>query len=317
MGTVCAVEVTSLRRSFPQRRGPDRIGLDGLSLEIPQGEVHGLLGPNGAGKTTLCKILSTVLLPTSGSAMVLGRDVVADARWVRPQIGIVFGGERGLYPRLTAEQNLRYWASLYKLSNREAAELSRWLLERVGLSGQSGQRVETFSRGMKQRLHLARGLVGSPRLLILDEPTTGMDPVAARAFRVLVNELREEGRTVLLTTHDMAEAESVCDRVSLIDQGRLIATENPRTIGTWLTAYERVVAEAVPAEVVARVRGLPGVVSVQIRNGEVIVEAGAHGVAANVLRLLVDSGVTHVRTARPSLEEVYLQVIGDRGMSTR
>src|ERR687896_677179 len=195
-----AVEVDEITRVFePRRRRGNRVvALDEVALAIPEGEIHGLLGPNGAGKTTLVKILSTVLLPTSGHARVLGHDVVAETKAVRPLIGIVFGGERGLYTRLTARQNLEYWGALYRLPSELVRRRTRELLERVGLSDRADQRVEQYSRGMKQRLHLARGLIADATVLFLDEPTTGMDPIAGREFRALVNELRGEGRTILL-----------------------------------------------------------------------------------------------------------------------
>jgi ABC-2 type transport system ATP-binding protein len=311
-----AVLVEGLRRVFPGKGGKsDRVALDGLELVVGEGEVRGLLGPNGAGKTTLCKILSTVLLPTSGHARVCGVDVVSGKDEVRRTIGIVFGGERGLYTRMTARQNLRYWSAMYGITGRKAKQRAEFLLERVGLGDRGDERVETFSRGMKQRLHLARGLVGDPRLVILDEPTVGMDPVAALEFRSLVGELRAEGRTLLITTHDMAEAEAVCDRVSLIDKGRVLRTEDPRTIGGWITTYDRVRALEVPAAAVAAIRDLPGVVSVRENGSELLVEVAASGAAGAVLRTLLDAGVTRLSSAGPSLEDVYLQVIGNRGLS--
>ena len=310
-----AVEVRRLAREYSRRGKPPRRALDDVDLAIGQGEVHGLLGPNGAGKTTLCKILCTVLLPTSGTALVNGFDVVTKTDAVRRSIGIVFGGERGLYTRLSARQNLRYWSALYRQPKAVGYRRVEELLDRMGLGDRADEPVETFSRGMKQRLHLARGLIGDPRTLILDEPTVGMDPVAARDFRELVRELRSEGRTVLLTTHDMAEAEALCDRVSLIDSGRLLATESPRTIGQWLSKYERVRAERVPAEVVSHLRAVPGVGGVTAAGDVVTVETVAEGAAGAVLKVLVDGGVTTVSTVRPSLEEVYLHVIGERGLA--
>src|SRR3954467_13254062 len=146
MPVVQAVDVQEIHREFTPRKPEPVTALDAVSLTIPVGEVHGLLGPNGAGKTTLVKILSTVLLPTSGRATVLGHDVVADAGSVRPLIGIVFGGERGLYWRLSGRQNLEYWGALYKLSRAEIAERSERLLARVGLSDRADERVETYSR---------------------------------------------------------------------------------------------------------------------------------------------------------------------------
>ncbi len=298
-----------------RKKGEEVVALDCASLTVAPGEIHGLLGPNGAGKTTLVKILSTVLLPTSGRATVLGYDVVEDVEEVRSRIGIVFGGERGLYLRLTARQNLRYWAALYKLPDRVGKPRTEELLGRVGLGEWADRRVETFSRGMKQRLHLARGLIGDPEVVFLDEPTTGMDPVAAHEFRALVKELRTEGRTILLTTHDMAEAETVCERVSLIDRGQILATEPPRTLSGWISRFERIDVEGADDALVSTLAGIPGVAGVERRDdGSVRVETEAEGAAQAVLEALVAGGVTSVRTSLPSLEEVYLHVFGGRGL---
>ena len=310
-----AVETRDLRRLYKGHRGnPDVVALDGFSLQIEEGEVHGLLGPNGAGKTTLVKILSTVLLPTSGSASVLGHDIQRETAAVRRLIGIVFGGDRGLYWRLTGRQNLEYWAALYDVPASTARERVVTLLERMGLTERADYPVETYSRGMKQRLHLARGLVGDARVLFLDEPTTGMDPIAARDFRQLIKELQAEGRTVLLTTHDMAEAEAVCDRVALIDRGRLLAVETPRSLGSLIAKNERIDFEG-PEEVADKVRALPGVTSVMLTpEGAYRTEVDDEAAMHSVLRLLVDAGLTTLRTSRPSLEEVYIHLIGDRGL---
>jgi ABC-2 type transport system ATP-binding protein len=310
-----AVETRDLRRVYKGRdKRPDVVALDSLSLEIRAGEVHGLLGPNGAGKTTLVKILSTVLLPTTGTATILGHDIVAETAAVRPLIGIVFGGDRGVYWQLTGRQNLEYWAALYRVPAETTSKRVPELLERVGLSERADDRVEGYSRGMKQRLHLARGLVADARVLFLDEPTTGMDPLAARDFRQLVSELRAEGRTILLTTHDMAEAEAVCDRVALIDRGRLLAVETPRTLGSLLAEHERIDFEG-PKQVADEVAGLSGVAAVKVQgDGSYRVELGEASADHAVLTTLVDAGVTSIRTSRPSLEEVYVHIIGDRGL---
>jgi ABC-2 type transport system ATP-binding protein len=311
-----AVAVEKVTRVFEPRRKRDArvVALDRVSLEIPQGEIHGLLGPNGAGKTTLVKILSTVLVPTSGRACVLGHDVVGEARAVRPIIGIVFGGERGLYWRLTGRQNLEYWGALYRLSGAETRRRAQQLLERVGLVDKADERVEQYSRGMKQRLHLARGLVGDAKVLFLDEPTTGMDPLAAREFRNLIGELIGEGRTILLATHDMVEAENVCDRVTLIDRGTILATESPRSLGRVISRYQRIDVEGAEPEVLSRLRALAGVRSVSETDGSARIEVAEEGATGAVLKLLVDAGVTSVKTSLPSLEEVYVHLIGDRGL---
>ena len=311
-----AVEVEEVSRVFEPKRKRDTrvVALDRVSLTIPEGEIHGLLGPNGAGKTTLVKILSTVLLPTEGRACVLGHDVVEETKAVRPLIGIVFGGERGLYWRLTGRQNLEYWGALYKLSTSLSKARTQTLLERVGLAERADERVETYSRGMKQRLHLARGLIGDAKILFLDEPTTGMDPLAAREFRTLIAELRSEGRTILLATHDMVEAETVCDRVTLIDRGKVIATESPRTLGRLISRFQRIDAEGVDRAVLEEIRLMTGVSSVTQIDGGARIEIDEEGATQVVLARLVDAGVTSVKTSLPSLEEVYVQLIGDRGL---
>ncbi len=311
-----AVEVEEIYRIFTPRKREPVTALDRVSLTIPVGEVHGLLGPNGAGKTTLVKILSTVLLPTEGRALVYGHDVVTETKAVRPLIGIVFGGERGLYTRLSARQNLEYWGALYRLSGPEIKERSAKLLDRVGLTDRADQRVEEYSRGMKQRLHLARGLMGDARVLFLDEPTTGMDPLAAREFRQLIGELKGEGRTILLTTHDMLEAETVCDRVTLIDRGRLLATETPRTLGSLISRFQRIDVENAPDALLVELERIAGVSSVSLQpDGSVRIEVTEEGATSLVLRQLVEAGVTSVKTSLPSLEEVYVQMIGERGLT--
>jgi ABC-2 type transport system ATP-binding protein len=321
------IDVRVLRREFSSRgrrglrRRPDRqlrVALHELDLVIPRGEVHGLLGPNGAGKTTLCRILSTVLLPTSGSASVAGHDVVSETEQARRSVGVVFGGDRGLYGRLSPNQTLRFWAAMYELPARESERRIAELLDQVGLAERADDRVETFSRGMKQRLHLARGLIADPPVVILDEPTTGLDPVAGAEFRALLGMLGAGGRTVLLTTHDMAEAEAVCDRVTLLDEGRVLATERPDALGAMLSRYEIVEATDVPEALAAGLIRLPGVTAVNPTADPRVtrIETAAAGAAARVLAELGAAGVSTVRAARPSLEEVYLRYIGrDRGLS--
>jgi len=308
------VAVDGLTRVFQTKNRPDVLALDKVSLRVEEGEVHGLLGPNGAGKTTLVKILTTILLPTSGTATVMGHDVASTPALVRPLIGIVLGGERGLYNRLTARQNLRYWAALYQLDPKPGRAAADSLLERVGLTARADDRVQTFSRGMRQRLHLARGLLNDPPVLFLDEPSTGMDPVAARELRTIVGELAAEGRTIFLTTHDMAEAEALCQRVTLIDRGRLLATESPRELSTMLSSFERIECEGAAVEVIERLRSLAGVTQVSAHGPSTRIEVDSKGMVGVVMRQLVGAGVTSVRVARPSLEEVYLSLMGKRGM---
>ena len=309
-----AVEAIGLRRVFEAKHRPDVVALSDVALTVEHNEVHGLLGPNGAGKTTLVKILSTILLPTEGTARVMGLDVARDAVRVRPLIGIVLGGERGLYNRLTARQNLQYWCALYKMEPQASRERTEALLGRVGLSDRADDRVQTFSRGMRQRLHLARGLVHDPPVVFLDEPSTGLDPVAARDLRAIVRELADEGRTVLLTTHDMAEAEAVCNRVTLIDHGRLLATETPHSLSLMLSRFERIECEGAADEVLASLRTAAGVSRVTATGAVARIEVEAEAAVGEVMRRLVAAGVMSVRVTRPTLEEVYLALVGERGM---
>ena len=310
-----ALVLCGLHRVFPVRGKPDRVALDSVDLTLAAGGVHGLLGPNGAGKTTLCRIVATVLLPTSGSATVLGHDCVQEASAVRRLLGIVFGGERGLYGRLTAAENLSFWCAMYGVPRRRTRARVGELLGRLGLADRADARVETFSRGMKQRLHLARGLVADPPLLVLDEPTVGMDPVSAHEFRALVAELRGEGRTVLLTTHDMAEAESLCDTLTFVDGGRVVGSGTPAEARSWLAGSSRVQVhdlDATAADALAReLTRVTGVVPSVTGSTPVTLSltAPAEQVTA-VLATVVAAGHNAVTTRPPSLEEVYLDLLG-------
>ncbi len=202
----------------------------GISFSVERGELFGLLGPNGAGKTTTIKMLITLLLPTAGEARVLGLDVVADARAVRRRIGYVFGGDRGLYERLSGLDNLRYFAELYGVSGRSQRRRLDEVLELVGLKGREQERVEGYSRGMRQRLHIARGILHDPEIVFLDEPTIGVDPVGARELRKMIGDLVSAGKTVLLTTHYMFEADALCDRIALIAKGTIVGEGTPAAL---------------------------------------------------------------------------------------
>ncbi|WP_026415000.1 ABC transporter ATP-binding protein [Actinomadura oligospora] len=309
-----AVAASSLRRMYERRRKDAVVALDDLTLTIAQNEIHGLLGPNGAGKTTLVKILSTVLLPTSGTARVLGHDVVAETKAVRSLVGLVLGGDRGLYDRLTARRNLLFWGALYKLDSRTVRRRADALLERVGLAERADDPVERFSRGMRQRLHLARGLLHEPRVLFLDEPTSGLDPVAAVAFRRLVLELRDEGRTFLLATHDMDEATALCDRVSLIDRGRLLLTDDTSNVGRILGDRECVDFVHEDDALARDLATLPSVLDVERLDDRWRAHTADREGSRRVLAWLVERDVLTGRHAQPTLEEVYLRTVGDRGM---
>ena len=316
--------MASVSRSFRSRQGTFRRrvavvdALHDVSFSVESGELFGLLGPNGAGKTTSIKILTTLLLPTSGSVRVLGFDPVRQPNEVRSRVGYVFGGDRGLYDRLSALDNLRYFADVYRVPARQKAKRISELLELVGLTGRERDRVETYSRGMRQRLHIARGLLHDPPVLFLDEPTIGLDPVGARELRETVAALRDRGKTILLTTHYMFEADELCGRVAVINNGQIIAEGTPRSLKA--RVRDRTVIEVVAFNVgeaaLEAVRGLDGVESLSVEaddQAQVLSVQSDLGVALiqPLLGALVGAQVTSVTAREPTLEDAYVQLVSE------
>ncbi|HZY93123.1 MAG TPA: ABC transporter ATP-binding protein [Thermoplasmata archaeon] len=262
-----AVETHDLTRVFESRKGflfnevVRTEALKGVNLTVDREEIFGLLGPNGAGKTTLTKILSTLLLPTSGQAKVLGIDAAREALKLRPRIGLVLGGERGLYNRVSARENLRYFADLYGVPLDLRDRRISAVLERVGLGDAMDRRVEEFSRGMKQKLHIARGILHEPEMLFLDEPTIGLDPKSARETRKLVRGLAADGVSIFLTTHYMFEAEELCQKIAVLSKGRIVARDTVAGLRRLVGGDRTIELEGYGFEdpEVARVKGLPGV----------------------------------------------------------
>jgi ABC-2 type transport system ATP-binding protein len=230
------IEVKNVQRVYETSTGiwkRERKQVDAVkdvSFEVKKGEIFGLLGPNGAGKTTIIKMLTTMLIPSGGSLSVLGLDPIKQFKTLRPRINFILGGERNLYWRLTAYDNLAYFADLYKIPRKVQEKRLPELLKLVELEEFADHRVETFSKGMKQRLQIARGLLNEPEILFLDEPSIGLDPVSARKLREIITELRNTGTTILLTTHYMFEADDLCDRIAFIKNGRLIAIDTPKNL---------------------------------------------------------------------------------------
>ena len=203
----------------------DRVAVDGVSFAVAPGEVLGFLGPNGAGKSTTIRMLTGQLDPDRGSVRVLGHPMPADKRAVQARIGVCFE-EKNLYPNLSAEENLRFFARLFGIRHLDPGPL----LERVGLADRARDRVSGYSKGMRQRLMVARTLVNQPDVLFLDEPTAGLDPVSARSIRDIIREEADRGAAVLLTTHDMVEADVLSDRVAFIDAGRVLTIDTPENL---------------------------------------------------------------------------------------
>ena len=317
-----AIRIENVRRVYSSRKGflfqekVESEALKGVDLTVDEGEIFGLLGPNGAGKTTLVKILATLLLPTSGKASVLGYDVATQARELRPRIGLVLGGERGLYNRISARENLRYFADLYGLPVADRERRVDEVLRKVGLSGEETRRVEEYSRGMKQKLHLARGLLHSPKLLFLDEPTIGLDPKSAREMRKLIRGLVDEGVTIFLTTHYMFEAEELCQRVAVLSKGRIVARDTVAGLKRLVGGDRTIEIESygLDGPEVARLKALPGVshltsedfgprerVTLRVRGNDL-----THDLLTAALPGHRDLSV---RERSTSLEDVYLDLV--------
>jgi ABC-2 type transport system ATP-binding protein len=322
---MAVVEALDLHRTYRtstgvlRRKWMDVEAVRGVSFEIGEGELFGLLGPNGAGKTTTIKMLITLLIPTKGSARVLGHDVVKDAREVRKRIGYVFGGERGVYERLNGYDNLRYFAELYGVAPKEIRPRIEYLLELVGLKGREQERTEGYSRGMKQRLHIARGLLHDPPVVFLDEPSIGVDPVGARELRAMIGGLRDAGKTVLLTTHYMFEADALCDRIAVINRGEIVAHGTPAELKREVTegAIVEVEVFGVPEGSVERVRELSGVLSVSVEEREqaqlLMVQTQADTeLTQSILGSLDGANVGRISRREPTLEDAYVALVSEQ-----
>ncbi|MHB1434656.1 MAG: ABC transporter ATP-binding protein [Thermoplasmata archaeon] len=317
------IETHGVRRVFESRKGflfteKNRTeALRGVDLRVDRGEIFGLLGPNGAGKTTLTKILSTLLLPTSGEARVLGIDVARDPQALRPRIGLVLGGERGLYNRISARENLRYFADLFGLRPSDRDRRIREVLDRVGLTEAADRRVEEYSRGMKQKLHLARGILHRPELLFLDEPTIGLDPKSARETRKLIRSLVSDGVTIFLTTHYMFEAEELCQRLAILSKGQIVARDTVAGLRRLVGGDTTVEVEAYGFEdsEIERLRRLPGVGRILSEEFgprlRLTLRSSSSGLNAESVRTAL--GPAHpdltVRERRTVLEDVYLDLV--------
>lgn len=323
-----AINIENLGRVFKittgiiRRKRKEIVALDDVSFSVEKGELFGLLGPNGAGKTTITKIMATVLLPTAGRAEALGLDVVRDAVRLRSRIGIVFGGERGLYWRLSGRDHMNYFAALYKVPPDVTSRRIPELLEMVGLHERADERVEGYSRGMKQRLHVARGLINDPELLFLDEPTIGLDPVAARELREVIKRLKERGKTIFLTSHYMFEVDELCDRVAVINKGRVVTMDTPSALKRLVANLEVVEIECLgaPDAVLGQLRRYPGVESVNVQNRaqaqllQIQAPAGTEKIQ-DFLNILNGVRVHKVITRQPTLEDAYVKLVGKEAIN--
>lgn len=302
--------------------------LDRVDLEIREGEIFGLLGPNGAGKTTAVKILCTLLAPTGGRAFVKGLDVMKDAAKLRRIVNMVAGGERMLYYRLTGRENLRYFAELYDVPKKDIPGRVNTLLELVGLADRADDEVEKYSKGMRQRLQLCRGLINDPEVLFLDEPTLGLDVNIAKDIRRFVCDriVREQGKTVLLTTHYMYEAEEMCDRVALLNKGKIVTVGYPEELKRKIAfnfSLEILVTRLTDDafESLKELESIKNVVKADYegeskgeRIDRLIINVNRDGVLPTVLDHLSNRNckVVSVSISEPTLEDVFIYFTGEK-----
>ena len=298
------------------RRFGDVMAVDHLALEVQAGEVFGFLGHNGAGKTTTVRLLNGVLAPSGGTALVLGFEPLADGPALRRRTGVLTETP-SLDERLTARENLQIYADLYDVPRAEVPRRVEELLESFELAQRADEKVGAYSKGMKQRLALARALLHGPELLFLDEPTAGLDPVAARHVHELINQLsHEEKHTVLLCTHNLIEAQNLCDRVAVLEHGRLVALGTPHELARQLGRSQRLEIEVAPEGLPAALEVLRtrlGVAEPAQADGTLTVVGADREAIPDLVAALVAAGVRVYRVTpqEPSLEDVYFALHGE------
>lgn len=309
--TVYDIEVHGLSKKFGDLEAVKKI-----SFDIPKGEIFGFLGPNGAGKSTTIRMLCTLSRPTEGSAKVAGYDIVTQPAEVRKRIGLV-AEKLILYDRLTAMENLWFFGRMNHMKTEDIRTRGEEWLKRLGMYDWRDKLAGTFSTGMKQRVNIARALLTRPRVMFLDEPTLGLDPQTTRAIRQFIKELAEAGITVVLTTHEMAEAEALCDRISIIDRGTIVAMDTDANLKKLLSGDEGVVldleVDGMADGTVAACLGLDCVKAVSEQEaGRLRVTAQGKGAIRRVVDAIEQEGgvVKRVNTLEPSLEDVFLHLTG-------
>ncbi|WP_277682100.1 ABC transporter ATP-binding protein [Saccharomonospora azurea] len=303
------LEVSGLAKSYGGRKA-----VAGIDFHIDEGETYGLLGPNGAGKSTTISMLAGLLAPDTGTVTVAGQRITAGSTKGKSAIGLV-PQDLAIYPDLTPVENLRFFASLYGMSKKDATSRIDEVLEVVGLADRRKERAAKFSGGMKRRLNIGVGLLHGPRLLILDEPTVGVDPQSRNAILEAVETLSEQGLSVLYTTHYMEEAERLCDRVGIVDEGRMLAEGTQRELVRLVGEQDRLIVRVTGTvrDAVEKIRVLPTVTGVDVEQDTVSVLVGdSSAQLPAVMAALSEDGV-HVESVdvrRPDLESVFLHLTG-------
>ncbi|MBU5440176.1 ATP-binding cassette domain-containing protein [Tissierella sp. MSJ-40] len=330
--TSYAMEVKNLRKEFQVKKKKTPfwkkdynkeifVAVDNVSFSVHKGEIFGFLGPNGAGKTTTIKMISTLLMPTSGSVIVNGINSHEKSIEVLRNLGTVLAGERSIYWKLSGRENLEYFAAMNGITGKIAKEKIDYLLKRFNLEKRADETVEKYSTGMKQRVALAKALIADPQIVILDEPTSGLDPQSARNLREIILEIKEEGRTVLLTTHYMEEADQLSDRIAIIDHGKIIALDTPENLKKGLSKTKSLVLQLDHWDetISNKLKDIPAVeninssfndsnqiweVKIHISNGSQVISSLISNIASSNTKII------NFRVDEPTLEDVFINLTG-------
>ncbi|AOT70570.1 ABC transporter ATP-binding protein [Geosporobacter ferrireducens] len=316
-----AINVEELVRRYKKKnllkKNEEYVAVNNISFQVNKGEMFGLLGPNGAGKTTTIKILTTLLFPTEGTVNIMGLDIRKDAKKIRNQINFTFGGERGLYWRLSGMDNLKYFADLYNVPTDIANKRINRILEIIGLKEWKNERVENYSKGMKQRLHIGKALINDPEVIFLDEPTLGLDPVGAKDLREIIQNLLNLDKTILLTTHYMYEADLLCKRIAVINKGKILANDKPEALKSLVKDSNIFEVEVydIDNDKINKIRNLEFVQNLQIDSNEnsklLQIQLKKECNISSILSIIDDNGIKAITNRRPTLEDAYIKLVGD------
>lgn len=314
------IKVINVSRNFKVSKKISQNGVveavKDLSFSVQKGEILGILGPNGAGKSTTIKMMITMLLPTKGKISILGYDSYYDRKLIRNKINVVFGGERGMYWKLSGYENLLYFAQLYKIPRKEADQKIHKLLDEFGLTKYKDMTVNKYSTGMKQKLHFVRALLNDPEIIFLDEPTNGMDPQTANHVRDIILEFKKKGKTIILATHNMLEADKLCDRILIMNKGKIVKIGKPEELKAYLKTDR----------VLIKIRGnldanFSELLNIKKEHIKIVREddctslyiLGNNINISSLVKQIIDLGfaVIFVSQVIPELEEVYLSSINE------
>lgn len=313
------IEVKNLSREYELKKNNCKkekiLALNNISFNVYKGEIFGILGPNGAGKTTIIKILSTMLAPTSGYAKIFGYDTFLNDIKIRNRINFIFGGELGLYGRLTAYENMVYFANLYNVKSDEINKKVNELLNLVGITEFKNKRVEIFSKGMKQKLQIARGLINNPDVLFLDEPTIGLDPVASNNLKEIIKKLKSEEKTIILTTHYMAEADELCDRIAILNKGNILKLDTPDNLKN-VYSKENVIlikAKKIPINIIEKIKSNLDVLftdyNVLSDFDTLLINYDSNLTFNQILQILSEVEIYEITKRKATLEDAYIKMV--------